>query len=111
VSPYFVWPDEVYVLTDAFLQGDAGCDNDNYPRQPMLWFQLEVRLLPCSFGGQIFLIDLLVDRFVAILAELKRRKFKYAKCDLYNATWASFGYVHNQCPKAIRISQFKKWDN
>ena len=106
VAARFVWPAEIHVLTDEYLKGGPGCDDDNYPRQPILWFHAEIRNLSCSFGGIILLSDILTDRYVEILAELKRRRFKYAKCDIYNATWASFGYVVNQCPKAIRIANF-----
>ena len=101
-----IWPPFVYVLTAYDLRGGIaypGCDEDNNPTSSWLWMHAEVRLLPMSGRFLHLLCDSWAERFIKIFSVLQTKNIKHELPDLYNATWASFGYVNNQCPKALSI--------
>lgn len=109
IPPNFRWPERVHVLTMNDLKGGGdlpGMDWDNYPRCPQLWMQYEIRCLRTPIRDISLFIDIWIDLFVAIKAELQRRKMRYSLCDHYNAVWAYLGYTNNQCSRAIKIASF-----
>lgn len=90
------------------LSGLPGCDIHNNPQTVFLWMNAEIRHLPMSLNDMFIFDEIWVDVFIKIFHTLNKRRIKYQKCDLYNATWAYFGYVCNQCPTAIRYASFVK---
>lgn len=90
------------------LSGEPGCDLDNNPQSTFLWMQSEIRNLKMPIADCFLFCDIWTNAFVKIMVKLKKRKIRYDLCDLYNATWAYLGYTENQCPKAVRYSQFLK---
>lgn len=101
----FSWPVDVHVVTMDYLSGEPGCDVDNYPQSTFLWMQAEIRNPQSSIYGISLFIDIWTSRFVKIFTVAKRGKNRFTKADVYNATWASFGYVMNQCPVALELME------
>lgn len=101
-----VWPRHVYVLDVHDLRGGIaypGCDENNNPTSAWLWMHSEVRLLPMPGRFLHMLCDAWSNRFTIMFGICKTKHYSYTLPDLYNATWASFGYTENQCPKALKL--------
>jgi hypothetical protein len=90
------------------LSGLPGCDINNNPQTVFLWMNAEIRNLPMCLSDMFLFDDIWVGAFTKIGHALRKRRIKYKLCDLYNATWAYFGYTVNQCPVAIRFASLVK---
>lgn len=102
-----IWPKEVWILskTDS-LSGGIGTNLDNWPMTASFWVQLELRQVVNvqSIHNISIMHEIWVDRWIKIFACLKKTNIKYTRHDLYNATWASLGYVNEQSERTLSIA-------